>query len=221
MPITIKASLFGGSIDLPARADPFNPIILSELSHRVAEALQIPVVPDQFRLRIGDALFWYELLGSFIGDNVQVRKTADRLSLLFKNGRLKSDVEFIGNRVARFLEAFASGPGQVVIFTAFCHGECSSQEERDAFLSPFALRGSVAGPGLTGRVTVPNWPDLIKFNAEASFILPAGLFVGWETSYTNSSEKEAVQEQQKITAERIGAALESAADVFGLRLEFQ
>lgn len=71
MPITVRATLFGASIDLPIqRPDPFNQLLLSEFSNRVAEVLQVPMVPEQFRVRIGDALFWYELLGSFLGDNV-------------------------------------------------------------------------------------------------------------------------------------------------------
>ena len=222
MPITIKASLFGGSLDLPIqRLDPFNPLLLSEFSNRVAEVLQVPMVPEQFRVRIGDALFWYELFGSFLGDNVQVRKTADRVSLIFKNARLGSDIQFIGNRTARFLEAFGLGSQQVVIFTAFCHGSCSSKDERDAFLAPFAVRESVVGPGLTGRVKVANWPELIKVNAEASFIVPEGLFIGWETSYTNPKERDAAQDHHKKMSEQIGPSLQSAAEVFGLKLQFQ
>jgi hypothetical protein len=222
MAITIKVSLFGGTVDLPLRRlDAFNPVLLSEFSSRVAEALQVPMVPEQFRLRIGDALFWYELQCSFLGDNVQVKKSAERASLIFKNGRLRSDIDFIGNRVARFLEAFASGQGQVVIFSAFCHGSCSSPDERDAFLGKFAVQESVVAPGLTGRVRVASWPELIKINAEGSFIVPSGLFVGWETSYTNLQEKDATQDQQINIPERIGASFEEAAEVFGLKLEFQ
>jgi hypothetical protein len=220
MAMTIKPLLFGGSVDLPLqRLDSFNQVLLSEFSNRVAEVLLVPAVPEQFRLRIGDALFWYELLCSFLGDNVQVRKSADRISLIFKNARLRSDIDFIENRTARFLEAFASGPGQVAIFTAFCHGNCSSQEERDAFLAQFAVKESVVGPGLTGRVKVSNWPQLIKINAEASFIVPGGLFVGWETSYTNPKEKDASQDQQRKLSELIGPSFESAAEAFGLKIE--
>jgi len=116
MRIIIKASVFGGSVELPIeRPDPFNQVLLSEFSNRVAQALQIPMASEQFRVRIGDALFWYELVGSFFGGNVQVRKTADRATLTFKNAGGQGDLEFIGTRTARFLEAFATGPHQVVI----------------------------------------------------------------------------------------------------------
>jgi hypothetical protein len=194
-------------------------VLLSEFSNRFAEVLLIQPTPEQFRLRIGDALFWYELLCSFFGDNVQVRKTADRISLTFRNGRLRSDIEFIGVRTARFLEAFASGPEQVVILSAFCHANCTSQGDRDAFLAQFAVKESVVGPGLTGRVRVADWPEPIKINAEASFVVPGGLFIGWETSYTNSKEKYATQDKQKLS-ERIGSSFGLAAEVFGLKVEF-
>ncbi len=221
MATTIEPVLFGGTVDLPIqRLESFNPVLLSEFSNRAAEVLLIPPTPEQFRLRIGDALFWYELLCSFFGDNVQVRKTADRISLTFKNGRLWGDIEFIGSRTARFLEAFASGPEQVVILSAFCHGNCSSQRDRDAFLAQFAVKESVVGPGVTGRVKVGDWPELIKINAEASFVLPGGLFIGWETSYTNPKEKDAAQDKQKKLSERIGSSFGLAAEVFGLKVEF-
>lgn len=67
--ITIRPSLFSFSVDLPLpRLDPFNQVLLSELSIRIAEALQAPVSPERFRLRIGDALFSYDLFCSFFGD---------------------------------------------------------------------------------------------------------------------------------------------------------
>jgi len=133
---------------------------------------------------------------------------------------LRSDIEFIGGRTARFLEAFASGPEQVVILSAFCHGNCRSQGDRDAFLAQFAVKESVVGPGLTGRVRVADWPEPIKINAEASFVVPAGMFVGWETSYTNPKDNDAAQDKQKKLSERIGSSFGLAADVFGLKVEF-
>jgi hypothetical protein len=145
MPITTKAVVFGGSIDLPLRRpDPFNPLVLSEFANRVAEVLLLPIQADQFRVRIGDALYWYELVGSFLGDNVQFKKTAERATLIFKNGRVSADVQFIGVRTDRFIEAFVSGAGQQVILTAFCHASCASLAERDRFLSPFAIADSVS-----------------------------------------------------------------------------
>ena len=41
---------------------------------------------DSFRLRVGDALFGDDLICTFFGGNVDVKKTADRLTLTFKNG---------------------------------------------------------------------------------------------------------------------------------------
>ena len=88
-------------------------------------------------------------------------------------------------------------------------------------MAPFAVAESVVGPGVTGRVRVSDWPEPIKINAEASFVVPTGLFIGWETSYTNPMEKGATQSQQRKMSDRIGSSLEAAAAVFGLKLEFQ
>jgi hypothetical protein len=91
--IIVKPSLFSFSIDLPQRRlDPFNQVLLSELSIRIAEALQASPSTESFRLRIGDALFSYDLFCTFFGDNVDVRKTAERLTLTFKNGMAKGNL---------------------------------------------------------------------------------------------------------------------------------
>jgi hypothetical protein len=221
--IAIKASLFGGSIELPSsRLEPFNQVLLSEFSNRISEILEAPMAPERFRLRIGDALFSYDLFCSFFGDNVQVKKSAERVSLMFKNGRLRSDLDFIGTRTARFLNAFASGQGQVIFLSGFCHGACRSQSERDTFLAQFAVEEAVIGPGLTGRVKVNTWPEPIRVTSEASFVVPGGLFINWETSYTKRRELKGVPEHQNSeVSERIGPSFGSAAEIFGLKLEFE
>jgi hypothetical protein len=221
--IIIKASLFGGSIELPLqRLDPFNSVFLSEFANRIAEVLQVQVLPENFRLRIGDALFSYDLSGSFLGENINVHRSANRISLSFKNGRVQSDLAVIAGCTDRFLEAFASGLGQVAFFSGFCHGACESQQARDAFLAQFAVSQSVVGPGLTGRIQVPDWPTPVKITSEASVIVTEGLFVGCEMSYINQQElKDAMQGPKAKISARAGPTFERAAAVFGLRLIFQ
>src|ERR1700751_2426583 len=138
--VNLKPSLFSFSIDLPQpKLGGFNPILLSELSLRIADALQAPVVSDSFRLRVGDGLFGYDLFCTFFGGNVDVKKTAERLTLTFKNGRVQADIPFIFDWVARFLQAFAAGHQQPVIVTGFCHSKSPSVEDRSAFLEQFAV----------------------------------------------------------------------------------
>jgi hypothetical protein len=220
--IIVKPSLFSFSIDLPqTRLDPFNQVLLSEFSIRIAEALQASPSPESFRLRIGDALFSYDLFCTFFGDNVDVRKTAERLTLRFKNGRVQADLGFIFDRVDRFLRAFASGHGQVVAVTGFCHGLCASKEDRDIFLRQFAVTEAVTGPGLVGRIKVGDWVEPIKVMAEASFIFPDGLFVHWETTHTNREDiKTMPSDHYKKVAYLIPSSFFAAAAVFGLKLEF-
>jgi hypothetical protein len=220
--ISVKPSLFSFSIDLPQpRLDGFNPVRLTELSLRIAEALQAPPSSDSFRLRVGDALFGYDLVCTFFGGNVEVKKTADRITLTFKNGRVQADIGFIFDRVARFLEAFASGHEQAVAVTGFCHGFGASEEDRNAFLGQFAVAKDVTGPGVTGRVTVHDWVEPIKVMAEASLVLPAGLFVHWETTYRNREQvKTMPTDHFKSVAYAIPSSFVAAAAVFGLKIEF-
>jgi hypothetical protein len=146
--LSLRPSVFSFSIGLPqSKLDGFNPILLSELSLRIADALQAPATSDAFRLRVGDALFGYDLSCAFFGGNVEVKKTAERFTLTFKNGRVQADIPFIFDRVARFLQAFGSGPQQRVIVTGFCHGKSASDEDRIAFLEQFAVTKDVTGPG--------------------------------------------------------------------------
>jgi hypothetical protein len=219
--ISVRPSLFSFSIDLPQpKLDGFNPLLLSELSFRIAEALQVPASSDSFRLRVGDALFGYDLLCTFFGGNVDVKKTAERLTLTFKNGRVQADIPFIFDRVARFLGAFASGHEQAVAIAGFCHGLSPSEEDRNAFLAQFAVTKAVTAPGVTGRVTVHDWIEPIKVMAEASFVLPAGLFVHWETTYRNLGQIKTMRPDHfKNVAYAIPASFVAAAAVFGLKIE--
>jgi len=220
--LSLKPSVFSFSIDLSqSKLDGFNPILLSELSLRVADALQAPATSDSFRLRVGDALFGYDLLCTFFGGNVDVRKTAERLTLTFKNGRVQADIPFIFDRVARFLQAFAAGHQQTVTVTGFCHGKTASDEDQTAFLDQFAVTKDVIGPGVTGRVTVRDWAKPIKVTAEASLILPQGIFVFWETTYTNPEQiKTMADDHFKKVAYAIPPSFIAAAAVFGLKVEF-
>ena len=220
--ISVKPSLFSFSIDLAQpRLDGFNPVRLTELSLRIAEALQAPASSDNFRLRVGDALFGYDLVCTFFGGNVDVKKTADRLTLTFKNGRVQADIAFIFDRVARFLEAFAAGHEQAVAVAGFCHGLSASEEDRNGFLGQFAVTKEVTGPGVTGRVTVRNWVEPIKVMAEASLVLPKALFVHWETTYTNPEQMKTLPADHfKNMAYAIPASFIAAAAVFGLKIEF-
>jgi len=201
------------------RPDPFNQVILAEFSNRVAEALSVPMIPDLFRVRIGDPLFGYELTASFFGDNVQIKRTADRVSLTFKNARSISDLQFIGARIAGFLD-LCTTPGQVGVVSAFVHGGCHTPEERDAFLAPYAVSREVTGPGLTGRVKVPEWPDLIKVTAERSFIESKGLYIAWETTYTRPAFSPGSFQRDATFWERFEAGLQAASKVFGIDFKF-
>jgi hypothetical protein len=176
---------------------------------------------DNFRLRVGDALFGYDLFCTFFGGNVDVKKTADRLTLTFKNGRVQADIGCIFDRIARFLEAFASGYEQPVAVTGFCHGLSASKEDRNAFLDQFAVTKAVIGPGIAGRVTVHDWEEPIKVMAEASFVLDAGLFVHWETIYRSRAQlKTMPADHFKQVAYAIPSSFVAAAAEFGLKIEF-
>jgi hypothetical protein len=213
--ISVKPSLFSFSIDLPQpRLDGFNPVRLTELSLRIAEALQAPPSSDSFRLRVGDALFGYDLLCTFFGGNVEVKKTrpsnADFQRMAESRRILDSS-----------LIAFASGHEQAVAVTGFCHGLGGSEEDRNTFLGHFAVTKDVTGPGVTGRVTVHDWVEPIKVMAEASLVLPAGLFIYWETTYRNREQvKTMPTDHFKNVAYAIPSSFVAAAAVFGLKIEF-
>lgn len=152
---------------------------------------------------------------------MDVKKSADRLTLTFKNGRIQADIPFIFERVARFLQVFAAGNQQNIVITGFCHGKSASKENRNAFLEQFAATKDVVGPGVTGRVAVRDWANPIKVMAEASQVLPDGLFVFWETTYSSPDQtKIKAEDHFKKVADAIPTSFVAAAAVLGLKIEF-
>lgn len=212
MPLTLTPKLFGASLEVTyPRLRPFNPIELDEFCTRATASLAFPHSSDRFRLRPGDALYGYELVGNFLGENVQLRRTAERAVLTLRNGRTSQDQQFILNKASAFLQGFGTD-AQAISLTAFCHGLSSEEGAVEAYLRRFVINGRIKFPGATGRVEVEGWPELVKVNLEASFLVQGGVFVSWETPLVVPSP----ERPSNDLLERSSHALRSAAAVFGL-----
>jgi hypothetical protein len=108
--------------------------------------------------------------------------------------------------------AFRRVPSNV---TAFCHGLSPEEGAVEAYLRRFATDGRIKFPGATGRVEVEGWPELVKVNLEASFLVQGGIFVSWETSLAVP----VLERPASDLLERSSHALRSAAAAFGLEFE--
>jgi hypothetical protein len=140
------------------------------------------------------------------------RLNAQRLTL--RNGRTPQDQQFILNKASAFVRGLGTEV-QAISLTAFCHGLFSEEGAVEAYLRRFAIDGRIKFPGGTGRVQVDGWPELVKVNLEASFLVQGGVFVSWETPLAVPTSEQPPND----LIERSSHALRSAAAAFGLEFE--
>jgi hypothetical protein len=131
-----------------------------------------------------------------------------------RNGRTPQDQQFILNKASAFVRGLGTEV-QAISLTAFCHGLSSEEGAVEAYLRRFAIDGRIKFPGGTGRVQVDGWPELVKVNLEASFLVQGGVFVSWETPLAVPTSEQPPND----FIERSSHALRSAAAAFGLEFE--
>ena len=72
--------------------------------------------------------------------------------------------------------------------SAHAHGKFPSVEERDAFLQRFSYSPMVNRPAALGYVTILDWEKDVRVLIEQSNVVPGGVFVTWDTQFTNNQE---------------------------------
>jgi hypothetical protein len=103
-------------------------------------------------------------------------------------------------------------PASLAVFRPHRFQLSSEKGAVEACLRHFALNGRIKFPGATGRVQVEGWPELVKVNLEASFLVQGGVFISWETTVTVP----APERPPSDLLEKSSHALRSAAAAFGL-----
>ena len=167
---------------------------------------------DQVRLRRTDELYNYELSAQFFGENGSLVRTADRIKVAIRNARNAADWNLVRETLVRFYAILDFPPTSLSVLSAHVHARFESSGERDEFLTQFDHGFEVIRPAGLGYVLIADWEKEIRVLMENSNAVPDGLFVAWDTQFTNDQDWESFL----IT---LPTMMENSANIFGLGFE--
>lgn len=167
---------------------------------------------DQLRLKRTDELYGYELLGNFFGDNGTLVRTADRIKIAIRNARTHADWNLVRDTLVRFYQLMDFLPTSTTILSTHVHAKFETVRERDDFLGQFDQGSDVVRHAGIGYVRIADWEKEIRVLLEESNAVPHGLFVAWDTQFTNSQDWDSF-----LTT--LPTMMENSANIFGLGFE--
>jgi hypothetical protein len=167
---------------------------------------------DQVRLKSWDDLFGYELVAQFFGDNGLLLRSADRVRLEVKNARTAADWELVRKLIVRFYTHMEFAPASHTTFSAHVHSRFAAPEEIDAYFEQHPMPQISSRPALFSYVKISDWESDVRVLVEKSNAFPeGGLFIGWETQFTNDQDWESF-------IGTLPTVMENSAHFFGLGL---
>jgi hypothetical protein len=145
---------------------------------------------DQVRLKVWDELFAYELQAQFFGDNGLITVSADKIRLEVKNARTAADWELVRQLIVRFYLHLQFAPESSTKFSAYVHSRLPTAEEVDGYFAQRTIPTVSTRPALFRYVKIVDWETDVRVLVEKSQAFPngTGLFVGWETTFTNNQD---------------------------------
>jgi hypothetical protein len=168
--------------------------------------------PEQLRLKRWDDLFGYELAAHFFGDNGTLVRTAERVKLGVRSARTVADWNIIRDTLIRFYKLLDPDPKTLTALSAHAHAKFPSVAERDTFLQRFSYSPLVNRPAALGYVSVLDWEKDIRVLIEQSNVVPGGVFVTWDTQFTNAQDWDAF-------LPTLPTLMDNAANLFDLSFE--
>lgn len=143
--------------------------------------------PDQVKVKAWDALYGYEILAQFFGENGFLVRTPDRVRVGVKNARSAGDWEIIQQVFVRFLQRVEAAEGAPRLFSASAHVKLQEQEAAD-YLARFSVVPGVERPAALSYVKIPDWEKEIRIVIEPSNLIPGQLFISWDSQFTGSQD---------------------------------
>lgn len=186
----VPIEIFGVHVDVPFPAPlGYQAAKLEEFGAKLCDQKAgLPLRPDQLRLRRFDELFDYELRANFFGDNGTLIRNAERVKLGVRNARTQGDWNVIQQSLTRFYGMMDFDEKTTTTLSSHVHGKFETVEARDQWLSQFSHNALVEKPAALGYVRIPDWEKDIRVLIEPSNVVPAAVFVLWETQYSNDQE---------------------------------
>jgi hypothetical protein len=186
---------------------------LEDFGAKVCDATKgIGLRVDQIRLRRTDELYNYELSAQFFGENGSLSRTAASIKLAIRNARNNADWNLIRETFVRFYNLMEFLPTSVTALSTHVHAKCDSLRDRDDFLSQFDHGANVIRAAGLGYVRIADWEKEIRVLIENSNAVQDGLFVAWDTQFTNSQDWDSF-------LYTLPTMMENSANIFGLGFE--
>lgn len=129
------------------------------------------------------AAFNYEVSFNLFNGNGRFRISAEKAEVHFQGATGPKDFDLVQDCIAKFYQHVPLQEISNSAISAHAHSVAISVEAAQEYLSRYAnpAKGIVRG-GTIAIVVVDKWKEEIKLSVEQSLILPAGLFITWNTS---------------------------------------
>ena len=210
----LPIEVFGLHVEVPfATPQSFNDAALGAFGARLChskDGLELPSA--QIHLKRWDDLFGFELSAQFLGGNATLTRTADCTRIHIRNGRTAGDWAIIRTALTRLFAILDPDPKTLSGLSAHAHARFPSASERDEWLEGFSHSPMVARPGVLGHVQIADWEKDIRVAIERSNVVDDGIFILWETYFTNDQEWETFLGS-------LTTMMENAANLFELGFE--
>jgi hypothetical protein len=210
----LPIEFFGVAIEVPFPSPlGFSQARLEDFGAKICDpAKGLGLRADQIRLKRSDDLYGYELTAQFFGDNGALVRTADRIKFSVRNARNIADWNLVQQTLIRFYGLMEFLPTTITGLSTHVHAKCESARDREEYLSQFKNGLQVIRPAGLGYVRIADWEKEIRVLIEQSNMVPDGIFVVWDTQFTNSQDWDTF-------IGTIPTMMENAANAFSLGFE--
>jgi hypothetical protein len=210
----LPIELFGFAVDIPfLTPQGFQQAKLEEFGAQLCDpAKGLGLRIDQVRLRKSDDLYGYELIAQFFGDNGTLVRTADRVKLAVRNARNAADWNLVRETFVRLYNIMNFAPTSVTTLSTHVHAKFEETIDRDQFMQGFEHGFELLRSAALGYVRIADWEKEIRVLIEQSNAIPDGIFVAWDTQFTN------VQDWDTFLFS-VPTMMENAANLFGVGFE--
>jgi hypothetical protein len=187
----IPIEFFGVHVEVPFLAPVgLQAAKLEKLGAKICDTKDgLSVRTDQIRLKKWDELFGYEMVAQFFGDNGQLTIASDRAKIFVRNARTQGDWNVIQQTLTRFYTIMEFDEKTTTTLSCHAHAKFPEEGERDEWLNQFSHNALQSKAAALGYVRIFDWEKDIRVLIENSNVVQGGIFVSWDTQFTNDEDE--------------------------------